>query len=224
MKLLQGDEIADVGVTSGNSNICLVTEEGGAAFYNENQVSKCGLRAAGVKAISNLKLGKIVNMLIYHPDDKNKVFLLTNNGCQRTEAIYYLNLTSRLTKLQYFFKCFKSEPHSLVYAKMIEKGSDSVYLTTMLNDGSIFELKVDDLNVTPIDKYAKSNIDTLPSKKKFKYVFIKDFLLVDDSFQSHANEVLEEIDPVIAPEVEADTNFEQESKLEQSSIFDDMGD
>ncbi|MCF0118024.1 MAG: DNA topoisomerase IV subunit A, partial [Bacilli bacterium] len=75
MKLLQGDEIADVGVTSGNSNICLVTEEGGAAFYNENQVSKCGLRAAGVKAISNLKLGKIVNMLIYHPDDKNKVFL-----------------------------------------------------------------------------------------------------------------------------------------------------
>ncbi|NCC25020.1 MAG: 2-isopropylmalate synthase, partial [Deltaproteobacteria bacterium] len=52
MKLIGDDEIADVVVTSGDSNLLVLTSTGGAILFNENDVSIATLKSGGVKAIA----------------------------------------------------------------------------------------------------------------------------------------------------------------------------
>ena len=55
MRLLKDDNVVDVSVCNGNSNLFIITKSGNATYFNENEISNLGLKTSGVKAISTLK-------------------------------------------------------------------------------------------------------------------------------------------------------------------------
>ena len=221
-KLLHDDFVVDVQVTSGNSDILILTSGGGVALFNENDITPIGIKASGVKSIPNNKLGYVVNMLKYESDEKGRILLLTDQGCYRFADYNYATKTNRLAKMQYFFKRFKSDVHNLVYAAKAPKNYDPYDVLTILDNKEEFRFTVEDTHITPIDKYVKQNIESLPNKTKIEFVYGDNLIVVNDSFESHIDEapIMQKTNDLNSLDDDSDNSTD----LKQSSIFDDMGD
>ena len=221
-KLLHDDFVVDVQVTSGNSDILILTSGGGVALFNENDITPIGIKASGVKSIPNNKLGYVVNMLKYETEEKGRILLLTDQGCYRFADYNYATKKSRLAKMQYFFKCFKSDVHNLVYAAKAPKNYDPYDVLTILDNKEEFRFTVEDTHITPIDKYVKQNIESLPNKTKIEFVYGDNLIVVNDSFESHIDEapIMQKTNDLNSLDDDSDNS----NDLKQSSIFDDMGD
>ena len=221
MRLLQGDEVADVCFTNGNSNIILFSSNGNASMFNENELSISSLRSGGVKGMSGLSDANVVNILSYPANvKKGKVILLTDKGCIRIFDIANANITKRLGKpLTTVFRVFKSEPHKLIYASKVESKESPTLLRVMDNLSTVREIQISDYSLTPLDKYAKQNYD-LKSKEYLSLVFVEghDFIKKDEK---------SEYVPVVNnPSTEEsssdiDKGLDDEKGYHQISIFDD---
>ena len=222
MKLLRGDEVSDAIVLSGNSDIAIFSKQGNVSFYNENEIAPTGIRTSGVKAMSLRNGDEVIRMYAMIPEEKAKFVLFTDRGCQRIFDSSYLTLTARLGKLQNSFKCFKSDPHNLVFAKKIVKGLESVDINLVLDNHDILNLKVTDFKPTQADKYAKKNMDELSDKNIIVDGYVDYIEYVDDEFKALKGKVkLPEMKVSHAVEEQEDKNS---SGYEQISIFDDLGD
>ena len=163
MKLLKNDELADVTFTSGNSNLLVVASNGLSTMFNENELTPLGNKTAGVKSLNNIKDGHVVSLISFEQDERAKLMLLTDKGNLRIFDSGNVDITERLGKATTLFKTFKYDPHTLIYCKKIDKEvvSRSVEQTLycVSSDGRSIEVKNSDYHLTPMDKYAKTNID-----------------------------------------------------------------
>lgn len=216
MRLLKDDNVVDVSVCNGNSNLFIITKSGNATYFNENEISNLGLKTSGVKAISTLKNSTIKCLFSYRQNEKGKILLLTQEGMYRIFDISNLELTSRLGKTQTVFKSFKSDPHNLIYATKIQNKNEPVEITALMSDNSIKTFKIDDLYLTPIVKMCRKNLD-FPDNLTIKNVYFNNVQVIDDK-------TVEEVAPVLK-ETKEQTNkdsSENTEDYEQISIFDDL--
>lgn len=212
MRLLKDDSVADVCVCNGNSNLFILTKNGTATYFNENELSNLGLKTSGVKAISTLKNNSIEALFSYKQGEKGKLLLLTREGMYRVFDISNLELTQRLGKTQVVFKSFKSDPHSLLFATKLLNKNDPVNLKALMSDNSIIDFEITDLYLTPIVKMCRKNLE-FSDDLTIKSIFITDVQSIDE------NTVEEE-----APLKEEDNNNQKddEPEFQQISIFDDI--
>ena len=215
MKLLKNDEIADVEVLSNNSDCLIVTESGNATFFNEQEITATGLKTSGIKAISTLRNSQLRALIPLKRDVKEKIMFLTDSGMYRIYDTSNLTLTKRLGATQMIFKSFKSDPHKLVFYKRIQNKDEDLNLYGIYENNSLFNFKINDFHLTPIDKYCKKNIDEMPDNLKIKDLFKFDTPKIDENFK---------VDIVAINENSSSNEDENEEKYEQISIFDDMGD
>jgi DNA gyrase subunit A len=85
--LADNDELVEVGLTDGESDILLFTSAGKAIRFSEGHVRSMGRTARGVRGV-NLKLNQaVISMLIFNSKvDEAKVLIATENGYgKRTE-------------------------------------------------------------------------------------------------------------------------------------------
>jgi DNA gyrase/topoisomerase IV subunit A len=235
MKMLGGDEVVSVVLTSGNSNLLVASESGLAVLYNENEISLSGTSSSGVKAAS-FKGSPVADVLAFLPEEKGKVILMTDLAHTRVFTMNNISLTGRLNKATVLFECFKSEPHHLLYMdKALDREAPIRYLT-VLTDGSQKEIEIPDLYVTPLDKHAKKTL-ALPKGASVLAVMRQDNLLIDETITALPSPVSEEPaseeNPVSAIEAEEGPKtvslFEEgeenenkpAEKFEQISIFGD---
>ncbi len=235
MRLLAGDEVADVCVSNGNSNLLIITEKGNITYFNENEITNTGLKTSGVKGISTLKSSNVKSILSFDDAEKTKVLLVTNNRMCRIYDNSCAYLTQRLGRTQVAFKSFKSDPHNLIYAQKILNKEQPIILNCLLNDGTVVKYTVDDFHLTPLDKYCKANMDSIDSSKQISKIYINNIDVIDYSFVSKKKENNNKDDKNITKKPiesdEIDKNNEESSNAddkddnyEQISIFDDMGD
>lgn len=216
MKLIGDDEIADVVLTSGDSNIMILTSAGGSILFNENDVTIATLKSGGVKAIAELKPAVIAKMLVFDKDEKAKIVLLTHAGHLRVYDYANTPLTTRLGKTTPIYPTFKNEPHNLIYARKVGNKDEKFVLRVQANNKSIIEVPVDDFYITPRAKYAKGTI-TLPRRSSLNIVFREDDILIDKNIVAHEPPVKSQ--PVVEAEVVAmDENGEE---YKQISIFEE---
>ena len=222
MKMLKNDELADVTFTSGNSDLLIISSNGLATFFNENELTPLGNKTAGVKSLNNIKDGHIVSIHAFEQDEKAKLLLLTDKGNLRIFDSSNVNKTERLGKATILFKTFKYDPHTLIYAKKLDKEVVSKNIETILycitKDNKMIEVKNDDYHLTPMDKYAKTNIDIsettiLERIHNFSIEYIK------KNMKTYA----------VAPEIIKKPDFTQnvddgDDEFIQISIFDELGD
>lgn len=228
MKLLSTDEVADVTITSGNDNLLLISNSTGgkdenalAVFYNENEISPSGTSSSGIKAAS-FKGKEVKAILAFNPEEKGKIILVTNRGCMRVFGMGNIELSGRLNKPTIIFKSFKKEIHDLIYAQKTLDAEAPYTLHSTLSDGNYLDLTFEDFLLTPMDRYAKTDVK-LPKNATIANVFQMEGRVIDDTIQSFAPPISEEEVVEEEPEVRVESREDDQpvEKFEQISIFDD---
>lgn len=223
MRLLGDDEVVDVALTSGNSDLMIFSDTGLATFYNENEIAYSSTNSAGVKAAS-FRGGLVAGMLSFLPEESAKLLLVTQLGYTRVASSSNVTKTGRLNKATTLFKSFKNEPHFLVYAQKAPDVEPPYTLTATLSNGETASITYEDFYLTPMDKYAKGSSIKLPKGATVATIFTRDSTLIDDSMVSYHVEPVEE-NKEESPTSEVEDTAEQKSKgpekFEQISIFGD---
>ena len=191
MKLLNGDEIVGVQVLTGNSNLLVITSNGIASLFNENDLTILGSKAGGVKSISGLGKNQATALIAAHEDEKAKVIIITDKGHERVIDVNKVTRTARLGKPQEICPSFKGDPHKVLAAVKVNKEADLMKLNLHLTDNSVYKLVVDDFRLAEA-KYAKANIK-LPARTFVNYVFDTNIERIDKNTISYP--IIEKIKP-----------------------------
>ena len=217
MRLLRDDEVADVALTSGNSSLVLVSEIGQCARYNESQVPLNAGVTSGVKAAS-FKGSKAVSLLAFSPEASNeKFFVVTDLGNVRVVSLSNIAEGERLSKATLLYKCFKSEPHLVVFSDKVSDKALPFTLNVNLSDGNRFDLNLTSWNLTPMDKNAKRE-DSFPKKLSVLSVNRRAKDYIDETIVSYAPAIPEETSE---PSQDNDDFERPAERFEQISIFGD---
>ena len=229
MRLLNGDEVSDVQVLSGNSNLLVLTSNGYVTYFNENELTVLSSKAGGVKSVSGLGKNNAVALIPFDEEEKSKVILFTDKGHYRIFDNAHVNLTNRLGKVQQVMPCFKSDVHHVVSAFKLNKDADLLLINLFLDNDTYYSFELKDFFLTDLNKYAKKNID-IPSKVGVSNVLDTSIEIVNKKTISHPIIVKERTRPAL--EEEGDLLNEEDEKLEersndkegfeQISIFDDL--
>jgi len=108
------DEVIDVHVTDGTKELFLTTYYGYALWFNEEEVSPIGVRAAGVKGI-NLKDGDhVTGGKIKNSDDQTSVVIATQRGSIKKMKLSEFELTSRAKRGVVILRELKTNPHYVI--------------------------------------------------------------------------------------------------------------
>ena len=231
MRLLNGDEVVDVQILSGNSNIIVIASNGNVTYFNENELNILGTKAGGVKSMSGLGKTNAVALIAFDTDEKSKVIMFTDKGHYRIFDNNHVNLTNRLGKVQPLMPCFKSDIHHVVSAFKLTTKQDLLKINLFLSDNTYFAFDLDNFYLTDLDKYAKKNIE-IPAKEKIAMVLDTNIEIINKKTISHPVIVKEK--PIIEAgegdysedeiaEKEQPVKEEKEG-FEQISIFDDLDD
>ena len=225
IKLLQGDELADVTLTDGDSNLVLFTSDGNSNMFNENELPTSGMRSGGVKSFAKLGQAHIVNVLAYPKDNVHgKVVLITDKACVRIYDVEKTELTQRLGKSSNVFRVFKSDVHELVYAFKLNKEEEANKIRFLDNMQDVREIVVDDYHLTPMDRYAKQTIE-MGAKIRLVVPFVESDEFVDAKIVSHyvpKDDVVEFKEESKTEEASLEEMKKEEEKgYTQISIFDD---
>ena len=237
MKLTSADEMADVCVLHGNTNILIMTKAGKATYFNENDIADTRLRTSGVKCIATLSDSTIESVTPFEMGERCKLLFLTNLGMCKILDSNTLNLRHRLEKGDMLLKSFKTEIHDLIALRKVTNSTEEIGMDCVLDNSTQLHLTFNDFHVTPLEKYCRKNIDELPDGRKISFVYTYDVEVVDQNTkvvkkrvrtqpksieEEHSNEV-----KVVKIDYEGDIpqeSDEEEGHVEQISIFDDMGD
>ena len=235
MRLLSGDEIASIQITTGNDDLLVLTSNGNASLFNENDLSILGSKAGGVKSFSNLGKNSLVALLAFEEGKKNKFVLLSDKGHQRVLDNNRFTRTNRLGKPQLAMPSFKGDVHKVITALMVKDKNEVFTANLYLNDGSIYNLVIDDLSLIDTGKYAKKNIG-LPPRAIVESAYDTELEHIDKDMKSHyvpkeddrpeeeenndsqdpnlLNEEEEIVEESIEQPVEESTQIEEESPVE----------
>ncbi len=217
MRLLRDDEVADVALTCGNSTLVLVSKIGQCSRYNESQVPMNVGVSSGVKAAA-FKGNQAVSLMAFGPEElDSKFFIVTDLGNVRVVSLNNIPEGERLTKATLLYKCFKSEPHTTVYADKVGDKASPYLLYANLSDTSRHEVNLVNWNLTPMEKNAKRE-DSFPKKETVLSVNRRAKDYIDESIVSYASPVSEEGEATLPESEEIEKPTE---RFEQISIFGD---
>ena len=229
MRLLNGDEITDVQILSGNSNLMVITSNGYATYFNENELTVLSSKAGGVKSVAGLGKNNAIALISFDTEEKSKVILFTDKGHYRIFDNAHVNFTNRLGKVTQVMPCFKSDIHHVINAFKLDTRQDLYKINLFLTDNSYFPFVLDSYYLSDLDKYAKKNIE-IPSKEKIADVLDTNIEIVNKKTISHPIIIKEKPsvdegeDGGLAKEVESAPIKEEKEGFEQISIFDDLDD
>ena len=235
MKLTNSDEMSDVCVLKGNTNVLIMTKAGKATYFNENDIADTRLKTSGVKCIATLSDSSIESITPFELGERCKLLFLTNLGMCKILDSNTLNLRHRLEKSDMLLKSFKTEIHDLLTVRKVTNSTQEIVIDCVLDNSSSLRLTFNDFHVTPLEKYCRKNIDELPDGRKISFVYTYDVECVDQNTKVTKKKArpqpkaVEESSEVKVVKIDYEGDIEQEAnddegKVEQISIFDDMGD
>ena len=235
MKLTNSDEMNDVCVLKGNTNVLIMTKAGKATYFNENDIADTRLKTSGVKCIATLSDSSIESITPFELGERCKLLFLTNLGMCKILDSNTLNLRHRLEKSDMLLKSFKTEIHDLLAVRKVTNSTQEIVMDCVLDNSSSLRLTFNDFHVTPLEKYCRKNIDELPDGRKISFVYTYDVECVDQNTKVTKKKArpqpkaVEESSEVKVVKIDYEGDIEQEAnddegKVEQISIFDDMGD
>ena len=204
MRLLNGDEVVSIQITTGNSDLLVFTSNGNASMFNENDLTVLGNKAGGVKSFPNLGKNSLVALLAFEEGEKSKFVILSDKGHQRVLDNNRFVRTNRLGKPQVAMPSFKGDVHKIVTALKIKNKSETFTANLYLNDGSIYNLVIDDISLTDTARYAKKNTSIPPRT------------FVESAFDTELEHIGKEIKSYYIPKAD-DVLESEESNDEENS-------
>ena len=184
MKLKDDDLVVDVSYDNKN-NVFIATKNGYGLWYNTNEISVIGLKAAGVKSI-NLKNDEVVSGMLFD-DNEEYISIVTDKGTGKRLKLTEFEKGSRANRGLLLMKEIKSNPSKIV----------KVYITNTKKEINIVTTKgtkTVKLNEMPImDRYSNGSyvvkdrvtdvytIESIKSKDDIEVSDIKEVVLPDNT-------------------------------------------
>ncbi len=242
MRLLSDDTIVGVELTTGESDLLVITNNGYAVRYNENYLAQ-----GSSKAINLSGNYHVAALVAFEVNDKSRVVIITDKGHQRTIDSLKCKVEKRSSKPIQILQSFKNDVHKIVSAVKVGD-RDLILLNLYLNDQSSNMISISDFRANDALN-AKKNIQ-IPGKAIIRYAFDNsNVVVIDDKIKSYPLRIKEKPMKAINEENnQTDTNVivdnsgdnydsepssnssndEEDKKehggFEQISIFDDLDD
>ncbi|WP_221565116.1 DNA topoisomerase IV subunit A [Alkalihalobacillus sp. TS-13] len=149
LKLKKEDELVDVFVTDGKKEIFIATHKGYGLWYEEEEVSVVGQRAAGVKAINLKDDDQVVSGFVKDKDERTEVVVVTNRGAVKKMRLENeFERTSRAKRGVVMLRELKSNPHRIVKAIPLNEES-LVWIEAEKGKEEV----IDPTHLRPADRY-----------------------------------------------------------------------
>ncbi|MGE8080893.1 DNA topoisomerase IV subunit A [Peribacillus loiseleuriae] len=147
---VKGDDIlVDVHLTDGSSDVFLATNLGFSLWFDEEEVSPIGVRAAGVKGI-NLKDGDFVTGgKILEKETSEAILIVTQRGSVKKMKLTEFDKSTRAKRGLVMLKELKANPHRVIGLETVIP-SDTIFIET--EKGVIESIHVSGLRYT--DRYT----------------------------------------------------------------------
>ncbi|MDN3015926.1 DNA topoisomerase IV subunit A [Paenibacillus sp. BSR1-1] len=152
VNLKDNDQVVDVHLTDGAKEIFIITHNGYALWFDEEEISIVGQRAAGVKGI-NLKDGDfVVGGKIISPDSSETVVVATQRGSVKRMKLKEFEKATRAKRGVVILRELKSNPHRIM-GFVTANEQDEIYIQT--DKGYTETLKTADLKFS--DRYSNGS-------------------------------------------------------------------
>ncbi|MEQ6377372.1 DNA topoisomerase IV subunit A [Bacillaceae bacterium S4-13-56] len=152
INLKGNDEVINVWLSDGNSDVFLATYNGYGLWFHESEVNSVGLRAAGVKAM-NLKDGDaIVSGQLFDDLSSPNLFLLTNRGSVKRMKISEFEKTTRANRGVVMLRELKRNPHRVVQLFVVSS-HEAIFVES--ENGT--RVTVDPMELRHSDRYSNGS-------------------------------------------------------------------
>ena len=142
--LMEGDEVVDVKISSGDDEILVASSAGKCCRFSENKVRAMGRTAKGVKSISLDKDEKVVSMTVIKKGETDaEIITITENGYGKRNHVDDFRLTSRGAK-GVKAGVFNEKTGKLVCLKQVHIDDD---LMIVADNGVIIRTPVKDISL-----------------------------------------------------------------------------
>lgn len=119
INLRNDDEVIDVHLTNGKSDIFIATHTGYGLSFSEDEVAPIGARAAGVKAINLKDDDFVVNGEVFDPDISPAVFIATQRGAIKKMKMSEFEKGTRAKRGVVMLRELKANPHKVIGMKLL---------------------------------------------------------------------------------------------------------
>ncbi len=121
LKLKKDDTLIDVHLTDGTANLVLATRNGYGLWFEEEEVSLVGQRAAGVKGINLKDDDEVVGGKAFPVGQNPDLFIVTHRGAVKKMSVYNaLEKSSRARRGLVMLRELKSNPHRIVGIELVD--------------------------------------------------------------------------------------------------------
>ena len=142
IKLDEGDEIIETGITDGKDEIVIATKNGQAARFDENEVRPTGRDTMGVRGITLSDDDIVVGMTIAKPEDM--ILTVSENGFGKISLVNEYRKTHRGSKGVITIKTTDRNG----FVAVVKKVSLEDELIVTSKQGKVLRAKVSDIRVT----------------------------------------------------------------------------
>lgn len=159
------DELLEVHLTDGKNQIFMMSNLGYALWFNEEEVSTVGARAAGVKGMNLKENDFVIGGNLLSPIDKRAVVIATQRGAVKKMKLSEFELATRAKRGVVLLRELKSNPHRVV-GYVLVNDSDDIYIQS--EKGMIESIKAHEIRFN--DRYSNGSflLDETESGKTIK--------------------------------------------------------
>ncbi|MGI8315233.1 DNA topoisomerase IV subunit A [Halobacillus mangrovi] len=146
------DQVVDIHLTNGHSDLFIASNKAYGLWYKEEEVNSVGQRAAGVKAI-HLKEGEeVVSGQVFQSDEDPSILLTTHRAAVKRMRLKEFELSSRAKRGVIMLRELKKNPHRLVDVHLVNR-DDQVVLRTDKDETAI----VNTMDFKANDRYSNGS-------------------------------------------------------------------
>lgn len=129
INLKADDEVVDVHVTDGHSNIFIASNRAYGLWYTEEEVNAVGQRAAGVKAITLKEDEEVISGQVFDPKLDPSIVLATQRGAVKRMRLKEFDVTSRAKRGVLMLRELKKNPHRLIDVHLVGRDDELILKT-----------------------------------------------------------------------------------------------
>ena len=152
INLKDDDQVIDVHLTNGTNELFLVTYYGYALWFDEDEISLVGARAAGVKGINLKEDDYVIGGKIIEAHNKQSIVIATQRGAVKKMKLTEFDKATRAKRGVVILRELKKNPHRVIGFVV---STNSAEISVQTEKGKIETVLVNDLKFS--DRYSNGS-------------------------------------------------------------------
>ena len=152
INLKENDQVIDVHLTNGTGELFLISHNGYALWFDEEEISITGARSAGVKGINLKENDYVVGGKMIDSEIVKTIIIATQRGSVKKMKLTEFEKSTRAKRGVVILRELKTNPHQII-GFVFASAHDEIFLQT--EKGIIEKLKAAELKFS--DRYSNGS-------------------------------------------------------------------